>query len=145
MFTDAEILYLEEVLGTSAEAYRRRTQVEAGTGEATASRVAEVVILTSPLADPADRALLAKILSSVHLISPPHIETPHLGQWPESVETIHVLAFGGGEDASGRPEGTMWWRLPALPEMRLGAPEDVAAHKRRAWATLQRFQKARGK
>jgi hypothetical protein len=138
MFTDAEILYLEEVLGTSAEAYRRRPRVEVEEAE-------EVVVLTSPLTDPADRALLIKILSSVHLVSPPHVEATRLDQWPEGVVAAHVLAFGAGEEATGCPDGAMWWGLPALSGMRSGAADDVAAHKRRAWATLQRFQKARGK
>lgn len=127
MFTEDQILYLEEVLGTSADHYRRSQAAPAQP---------EIVVLTPPLTE-AEHALLGKILGSVQLTSYLHVEDP--GLLP--LGAVHILSF---EENYGRraESGVVWWGLPALADM-LGAGPAVNAVKKSAWALLQQFAKER--
>lgn len=134
MFTDAQILYLTEVLGTAVDSYRAASPVAE---EAPAAAAGETVVLTASL-ELAEQALLTKILASVNLSQYKVASTPE--EIPPSA--THILSFG--EAYGRRPEGqAVWWGLPALSEM-LGAGPEVAAHKKAAWATLQLYQRESG-
>lgn len=128
MFTEDQILYLEEVLGTSADHYRRKASAAPATPE--------IVVLTPPLADD-ERTLLVKVLGSVRLAAYLHVEDP--GQLP--MGALHILSF---EENYGRrsESGVVWWGLPALTDM-LGSGPAVNAVKKSAWALLQQFAKER--
>ena len=130
MLSEEQILYLEEVLGTSADHYRRAATTVAP------SITPEVVVLTPPLGDE-ERGLLAKILGSVQLTGYLHVEDP--GLLPMGAQ--HILSF---EENYGRrlEAGVTWWGLPALNEM-LGAGPAVSAVKKSAWSLLQQFAKER--
>lgn len=126
MFTDAQILYIQEVLGTTVEGFQT----------AVPPAVNEVAVLTPPL-EREELALLGKVLGSVHLQAYSHVFS--IDQVPAG--TVHVLSF---QEANGRwtEEGRVWWGLPSLSFMTGNGPA-VAASKKEAWALLQQFQKER--
>jgi hypothetical protein len=127
MFTDAQILYLEEVLGASSDYFRA---TEPGPEPVPAP---EKVIVHTPVLSAAERALLVKILTSVKLSDYRHVEG--------DVETVasHRISFIGNENFGRSTEGlSVLWRLPALSEMLDGAP-GMMEKKKTAWALLQQF------
>lgn len=121
MFTEAQVLYLQEVLGATVDLYRAP---------------ATVAVRTPPLG-PSESALLDKILATIGIrrwIALAIGDDP-----PRSV--TDVLDFSDG----GPPQGSVGrvWQLPSLTSMTGQGPE-VAAQKRRAWSILQQFSGSRG-
>jgi len=125
MFTDAQILYIEEVLGTTVESFQTAVPVAAAN---------EVAVLTPPL-EPEELTLLAKVLASIKLTAYTHVQS--LDQVPAGA--VHVLSF---QEANGRwtEGGRIWWGLPSLSLM-VGNGPAVASSKKEAWALLQQFQR----
>ncbi|MBX3023263.1 MAG: hypothetical protein KF799_16435 [Bdellovibrionales bacterium] len=124
MFTEEQLLYIEEVLGASVDGFR----VSAPAKEHT------LAILTPPL-PPEEQGLLAKILGSIQLEAYTHVYS--LDEIP--AQAAHVLSF---QEASGRwtEGGRVWWGFPSLSSM-LGPGAAVVAAKKEAWALLQQFRK----
>jgi hypothetical protein len=124
MFSEAQIHYLEDVLGVSPNYFR---------GEPLPTVNVGIVVWTATLND-AEKALLAKILASVSLKDFTHLE----GETARP-EGAHVIHFVGGEGLGRLTiDGAVHWRLPAIAEM-LGAGAGVVEKKKMAWNLLQQF------
>jgi len=128
MFTDAQIQYLTEVLGTSVDQYL------AAAPKAPASSA--ILVWTPPLNDP-QRELLGKILGSVRLAEYRHIESDAA----PNEDCRHLLAFGGGECGRTVVESAVWWRMPGLDQMLGPDAAAVTERKKETWTLLQRFVK----
>jgi hypothetical protein len=128
MFTEDQILYLEEVLGTSVESYRTLGRPPQP----------EVAVVTPPLS-PDETALLTKILNSVNLTAFVHVAD----QASIAQETLHILEFNGGNGRRNLGERTCW-DLPSIASM-AGAGPEVTEAKKQTWSLLQQFQKERRK
>lgn len=117
MLTDAQIQYLEEVLGVSAANFHT-----------TSARPELPSILTAAESDE-EIELLGKVLASIGL-----------GEYGDSPDAPHVLVFDSKAPQGRRQSGEqVRWGLPSLKDM-LGASAAVTARKREAWATLKLFQ-----
>lgn len=130
MFTEAQSLYLSEVLGLDP-AHFVPAAADAGQARAAAP---STVVMTGELS-PEESALLIKILASVRLEHYTHI-TRH-----EEVEATHVLVFGGALAPGRHQLGTSaYWSLPSLASM-LGSDHGVMERKKSAWILLQQMVK----
>ena len=119
-FSEAQSLYLEDVLGVSPASFRVA---------APSATPPVLAVLTAPL-DDAGRDLLGKILASVGVTDYLHAESED--QVPANAGA--VLAFlGEAESRDGR------WNFPRLADMLPGAP-DVAASKKRTWSLLKEWR-----
>ena len=126
MFDAAQILYLEEVLGTSVRSYLAVPAPKSG------------VAVLAPDMSPEDEALLKKIMASVGL---DRFEVHD--RLPAGAAFAHVIAFSGeGSGREPRAEAVWWW-MPKLSAMQ-GSDPQVASLKREAWQLLQQFKKERG-
>lgn len=143
VFTEAQVQYLEEVLGTSAANFRFVGLVDRAPDSAPAQPI-ELMVLTNALSDD-ERALLEKILGSVKIANYQLFEQEIIepGHTPQGILPKHVIAFTEhGRGRSSHDEVT-WWCLPPLEKM-LGATAEVAAAKKEAWNLLQQFARVRG-
>ncbi len=123
MFNEAQVLYLEDVLGASVNYFR-----------ATAD---DSILVLTPRLNNEEKALLNKILTSVKLTAYRHEQTADISA--HDTANSNVLAFFGGNSRESRPSG-IWWSLPTLNEM-IGNSPAVAEKKKSAWAMLQQFAK----
>lgn len=150
--TEAQILYIEEVLGASVSDYLAAaartvlaTSAETGADLADAPPLRDfeahepppVLVLCAPLTEET-RGLLNRILASVRLPASCRFEILERLDAPTDGHR-HVICFRSGEGRRAT-ERQIWWDLPELSRM-LGPTADVAVVKRAAWATLQQFQK----
>lgn len=139
MFTDAQVLYLEEVLGLEAKRLRSSASILAPHSP---PPVCGLLVVTPSLAA-VERELLDKILKSVQMSAGEfvHLQIQDGEVLPEASE---VLLFGDlnfGTGSSLKPPKI--WRLPALDRM-IGDGAEVAGFKRQAWSVLQTFRKGKG-
>lgn len=126
MFTEAQNLYMTEVLGLNPNHMVA----------ASASQPAETIVMTGPLSA-AESALLKKILASVHLENYTHIDSH------QEVAAANVLVFGGALHQGRHQLGhSVWWSLPSLTSM-LGADHSVIENKKQTWNLLQQMLKER--
>lgn len=136
MLTEAQNLYLIEVLGTWPESYLRAA--------ASANPVNEVFVL-SPKLSLTEGQLLERILASAKLSEAARCELEPDSSWrlPEGVEAHHILVFSD-EVTAGRSErdGAVWWGLGSLAAM-LGEGPEIAEAKKKVWIHLQQINKER--
>lgn len=120
MSTGLQQRYCEEVLGLTLP-----------NNYGAASELATVAVECEPLTE-ATRALLDKILATVHLKDCPQFD---IGS--DAIPSVHRLRFAG---LGGRTEesGTVHWHLPRLSEM-TGAGPEVTELKKSAWNLLRQF------
>ena len=138
MFSDAQIHYLEEVLGASSTYF----QVTDSQAEALEQGPAILVVTTHLGAD--EQALLSKILGSIGLKDFEHRQVEVVSDVISDLDfsaAPHVFVFDSGQ----RPERTegeicIWWTFPAIQEM-LGADAQVTALKKGTWTLLQQYAK----
>lgn len=131
MFTEAQVHYIEDVLGASTGYFRA--------SPAPPSAPVEVVILTLPLSSQQE-ALLGKILASVQLSGYRHVQVAE-AKFESPEAAVHVLAFFGlAEDGRLTHSESVWWSLPSLAEM-TGSDASVVEKKKAAWVLLQQFAK----
>jgi hypothetical protein len=133
MLTEAQIQYVEMVLGASVDYFSTPPQAE--------PELHQALVLTHGLAIE-ESVLLSKILASVQLkFHHMEVSETRLGVCPEGSRAVHVLAFYGDPNGGRFPHGeTIWWSLPTLNDM-LGNSPNVAEKKRATWALLQQFAK----
>jgi hypothetical protein len=124
MFTEAQIQYLEEVLGASVNSYRA--------APAAAPQAQPEVVVLTPALDPEAQNLLTKILASVQLTDFTQQET--LGD----LNPQFILDFTGAEN--GRQDTRFGF---ARVDSMLGAGPEVTARKKETWSLLKLFQFAR--
>lgn len=136
MLSEAQIQYLNEVLGTSVENYRSSNSIQTWAFSA--------VVVTGPLS-PAESELLDRILTSVQLSDAPRFvsEDPQSWSLPEGVHAQHILVFSD-RVMPGRSERVtaVWWGLSPLSRM-LGEGPEVAPTKKAVWKQLQAMNKER--
>jgi hypothetical protein len=132
VFSPAQLLYIEDVLGTTAAAYRRAPAAHESVEPALPTEVSTIVVLTPEIGDEA-RTLLGKILASIKLAEFTHVEGDRV------VEAAHVLHFGDGaiQGRSTTMSGTCWG-FHALERL-IGETDEVRARKREVWTLLQQF------
>ncbi|HMN67717.1 MAG TPA: hypothetical protein PKC28_04180 [Bdellovibrionales bacterium] len=135
MFTDAQIQYLEDVLGASV-GYFSVAPLDAAEAETGGPPVAVV----TPKLGTAEHELLGKILGSVKLTRYLHVEIEDPTTLPADLRASHALMFFGGA-ARDAQEDCVWWRLPSLEQM---VSREGAAFKKQAWGLLQLFAKEQG-
>lgn len=132
MFTTEQIQYIDDVLGTSSQAYlQSRPMVqpaEVACGSAAAAVGGRIVIVTPELSA-GEQALLQKILASIQLV-----DFLQVKQLEPSLNPKHILSFQGA--TPGR-NGKVW-DFPALASM-LGEGPDVAAQKKTTWTLLKQL------
>lgn len=124
MFTEAQNLYMTEVLGLNPNHMI----------PASASAPTETVVMTGSLSDE-ESTLLKKILASVHLENYTHIDSH------QEITAPTVLVFGGALNQGRHQLGhSVWWSLPSLTSM-LGADHSVIENKKQTWNLLQQMIK----
>lgn len=138
MFTPAQTLYLEEVLGTSAESYRSQVSNQGQGAEPPPPTHLRINLPASP--SDAERTLLGKILASVH-IEDFELNEGLVTSLEANSPSPHAFVFHG--QATGRSvdlEGRVTWNFPALEAM---LTNDLSASdlKKQTWALLKQYQK----
>ncbi len=131
--------YLESVLGLSMDHLRRLRSVRLPKPVPLAEvHHTGVPVVLTPELNPAERALLQKIVASVELLNFQHVEKLDL---PETLAAPHVLEFSLRRPA-GRSTGAtgVHWQLPPLADM-TGASPEVVQLKKLTWNLLQQFAK----
>lgn len=121
MFSDSQLLYIDEVLGVTARHFQ--------SAEPASDKPFDLLVLTGPMTGP-ERELLNKILYSVRLPQPVIEES-----FTASSPAVHVLSFSGSEGREGSQ-----WNCPKLSEM-LASGADVNAKKKATWNLLQQLAK----
>jgi hypothetical protein len=130
MWSEAQIQYLEDVLGASPSHFLA-SAVEA------VPEIPEVAVVTPSLGSE-ERALLDKILGSIQLRDYELFEGRE-----EQPFARHILHFNSASSIERIEDGeSVVWNFPLLEEM-IGASPEVAARKKGTWALLQRFAKER--
>lgn len=139
MFTEAQIQYIEDVLGASVSTF-----AQARESLLSPNPTIELMVLTTALSED-EGILFKKILSSVKLGEYKHVELEIVepGHTPEGLLPKHVIAFTDNGRGRAVHDDVVWWCLPPLAKM-LGATAEVAASKKEAWNLLQQFVRARG-
>lgn len=135
MFTEAQIQYLENVLGASVNYFAAPLKQPGPAQNLTHS----IVVLTPSLI-PEEAALLSKILGSVQLSESVHVQSAEF-KLAIGMSARHVVTFGG-ERPAGRhqlPTGT-WWSVCPLGEM-LGSGPAVSEKKKATWVLMQQLVK----
>jgi hypothetical protein len=122
MFTDAQNLYLSEVLGVNPNSLSK------------GGAITPPLLVLAHAATPSEAQLLEKILASVNL---GQFECHASLTPPDDHRAAHVLVFGGGLSDGRHDLGhKIWWSAPALKDM-VGSGPQVAAAKKSAWSILQ--------
>lgn len=130
MMSDAQIKYLEDVLGVSARHFQAAAQALSRMGVQPTPGTA---VITSE-SGMQEQELLRKILSSIHLK-----EFEITDEVPQAA--AHVLKFDSAIPAGRQQrESQIWWILPSLKDM-LGAQPEVAARKKEAWTLLKQLER----
>lgn len=130
MMTEAQIKYLEDVLGVSARHVQAAAQALSKMG--IQSTPSTAVITTE--SGMQEQELLRKILSSIHL------KDFEISEEVPSA-AAHVLKFDSATPAGRVPrESQIWWILPSLKDM-LGATPEVTSRKKEAWALLKQLER----
>ena len=142
MMNEAQIDYIESVLGASADYFRARARAP----QPAVAPSSEPLVITPRLSDE-ETALLAKILASVNLIKYTHSQIEEIDSaWsPPAQSSFPTLVFSGAMDPGRKAEGErIWWSFPQLKEM-LGSGAKVGEVKRTTWSILQQFAKEQSK
>ena len=134
MWTDAQRLYLEDVLGVSPESYRQVLPTTGNTAAAAPPKLIHAHVILSPALNEAEQDLLRKILASIQLG-----DLPIFDVLPDVLECQHVLAFNGSSGVTANGPVTHWGF--SLVSQMVGSTAEVSAHKRETWAQLQKFRK----
>jgi hypothetical protein len=143
MLNPAQVMYLETVLGVSAEAFA------AGSGDSpvTESKAQQSspeelegpirILVKTPGLKADEKNLLAKIMAAAQIQDYHHVE-----DLQNAAPAMHVLEFSEtlplGKSVSSA--GAFHWQLPALSKM-TGQGSEVTALKKIAWAWMQAVAK----
>lgn len=123
MMSDAQLKYIEEVLGVDPRNFRGSAQPQGP----------QTLVLTGPM-DSAEKDLLSKILSSVQLGDYQLSET-------EDLRASHVLRFDTNIPSGRQSRDTqVWWNLPSLKDM-VGSSPQVTECKKRTWNLLKQLER----
>jgi hypothetical protein len=130
MMTDAQIKYLEDVLGVSARHFQAAQFAAAKMGIQPSTATA-VIATESGMQE---QELLRKILGSIQLK-----DFEITKDVPQAA--THVLKFDSAIP-SGRQQRDeqVWWIVPSLKDM-LGAAPEVLARKKEAWTLLKQLER----
>lgn len=138
MFSQAQALYLTEVLGVSTSSYRRPKPDQ---DPAASTEILPGLVLTKPLNE-AEAGLLQKILHAIHALNWIHIvcEDLEVGRFPDRRQAKLVLLFDSNQALGlSEIEDAKWCVLPSLGEM-VGNSMEVTELKKKVWADLKRFK-----
>lgn len=123
MMSDAQLKYIEEVLGVDPRNFPVHAQPQGP----------QTLVLTAP-ASSAEKDLLSKILSSVQLGDYQLSES-------EDPRAAHVLRFDTNIPSGRQGRDTqIWWNLPSLKDM-LGSGPQVTDAKKKTWNLLKQLER----